>query len=255
MERKGSFTALLITALLVLVSALQREYFLVTEPASWNDAQQYCRSHHTDLAFIHTKEEANNVSALGNGNLVWIGIHRDTQNHTLWYWSGRRTSTFTDWESGQPNDREGNEDCGSAKTGGGWYDLPCDKKINFVCYQETPKVVLVKENKTWEEALEYCRDQDSDLPSLLSEAEQSSAKKTTSEAQTSQVWTGLRFLAGQWLWVNGDGLEFQDWPAGEMPFCPARYLHCGTLDKEEEHWGTRDCKEKLNFLCVKKWSD
>lgn len=213
MERKGSFTALLITALFVLVSALQREYFLVTEPASWNDAQQYCRSHHTDLAFIHTKEEANNVSALG-----------------LW----------------------GNHNCVALQNNVA-FNYKCDTKHSFFCYESD--LVLVKENKTWEEALEYCRDQDSDLPSLLSEAEQSSAKKTTSEAQTSQVWTGLRFLAGQWLWVNGDGLEFQDWPAGEMPFCPARYLHCGTLDKEEEHWGTRDCKEKLNFLCVKKWSD
>ncbi|XP_062327766.1 putative C-type lectin domain family 20 member A [Osmerus eperlanus] len=235
MERKGSFTMLLITALLVLVSALQREYFLVTEPASWNDAQQHCRSHHTDLAFIRTKEEANHVSALGNGAWVWIGIHRDTKNHTLWYWSGRRTSTFTVWKPGEPNNH---------------MDLSCNVKINFVCYQETPKMVLVKENRTWEEALEYCRDQDSDLPSLLSEDEQNSAKKTTLEAQTSQVWTGLRFLAGQWLWVNGDKMEYQDWPAGEMPFCPAQYLHCGTLDKEEEHWGTRDCKEKLNFLCL-----
>ncbi|XP_062327914.1 putative C-type lectin domain family 20 member A [Osmerus eperlanus] len=233
MERKGSFTMLLITALLVLVSALQREYFLVTEPASWNDAQQHCRSHHTDLAFIRTKEEANHVSALGNGAWVWIGIHRDTKNHTLWYWSGRRTSTFTFWKPGEPNNNMGKEDCGSAGAGRLWYDLSCNIKINFVCYQETPKMVLVKENRTWEEALEYCRDQDSDLPSLLSEDEQNSAKKTTPE----------------------EPLEYQDWPAGEMPFCPARYLHCGTLDKEEEHWGTRDCKEKLNFLCVKKWSD
>ena len=246
---------LLITALLVMVSPLQSDYFLVTEPASWKDAQQYCRNHHTDLAFIRTKEEANHVSALGKGDKVWIGIHRDTKDHTLWYWSGRRISTFTFWKPGEPNDYGGKEDCGGAGAGGPWYDLPCNVKINFVCYQETPKMVLVKENKTWEEALEYCRDRYKDLPSLLSEAEQSSAKKTTLEAKTSKVWTGLRFLAGQWLWVNGDKMEYQDWPAGEMPFCPARYLHCGTLDKEEEPWGTRDCKEKLNFLCVKKWGD
>ncbi|XP_029577766.1 lithostathine-1-beta-like [Salmo trutta] len=105
--------------------------------------------------------------------------------------------------------------------------------------------------KTWEEALEYCRDHYTDLPSLLSETEHLQAQSKIEAAQTDHVWTGLIFLAREWLWVNGDHLEYQAWSGGELPHCPAQYLHCGTLTRDEEHWGTRNCEERMNFLCYR----
>lgn len=36
-----------------------------------------------------------------------------------------------------------------------WESDPCDRSHSFMCYDET--LALVKENKTWEEALKHCR--------------------------------------------------------------------------------------------------
>ncbi|CAB1338938.1 unnamed protein product [Coregonus sp. 'balchen'] len=63
-----------------------------------------------------------------------------------------------------------------------------------------------KENKTWEEALEHCRENYTDLTSLLSENEQLQVQiiMNSKGAQTDHVWTGLCFFSGFWPWVNGD---------------------------------------------------
>eukprot|EP00063_Salmo_salar_P069974 XP_014044809.1 PREDICTED: snaclec subunit B-like [Salmo salar] len=109
-----------------------------------------------------------------------------------------------------------------------------------------------EENKTWEEALDHCRKHYTDLTSLLSENEQLLVQRMINSkgAQMDHVWTGLRFLASEWLWVNGDPLEYQAWTGGRLPHCPAQHLCCGTLAREGELWGTRDCEERRNFLCT-----
>ncbi|XP_070297801.1 regenerating islet-derived protein 3-alpha-like [Salvelinus sp. IW2-2015] len=130
-------------------------------------------------------------------------------------------------------------------------DSLCQQRNPFLCFDLN--VVLVKENKTWEEALDHCRKHYTDLTSLLSENEQLQVQRIMNSkgAQTDHVWTGLRFFSGFWLWVNGDPLEYQAWTGGRLPHCPAQHLRCGTLAREGELWGTRDCEEWRNFLCYK----
>ncbi|CAG12483.1 unnamed protein product [Tetraodon nigroviridis] len=64
-------------------------------------------------------------------------------------------------------------------------------------------------------------------------------------ACTEKVWTGLRFLAGDWLWVNKATLRYS-----ELPPCPQQGQQCGALAKKDTGSveGT-DCLLKLNFLC------
>ncbi|XP_041639542.1 snaclec agkicetin-C subunit beta-like [Cheilinus undulatus] len=113
------------------------------------------------------------------------------------------------------------------------------------------EAVLVKENKTWEEALEYCRDRQSDLVSLMFEAAQKEVLKISNNSQTAQVWTGLRNLADSWLWVDGEKMMYQAWKGDEMPRCPALRHRCGALLPKEGRWESWDCTKKLNFVCHK----
>ncbi|CAG5848856.1 unnamed protein product [Menidia menidia] len=62
-----------------------------------------------------------------------------------------------------------------------------------------------------------------------------------------QVWTGLRFLAGEWLWVGGAELLY-----GGLPACPPPGQHCGVLLKDSGGLEPRDCSERKNFLCYKR---
>uniref|UniRef100_A0A8C2DVC2 C-type lectin domain-containing protein n=1 Tax=Cyprinus carpio TaxID=7962 RepID=A0A8C2DVC2_CYPCA len=54
-----------------------------------------------------------------------------------------------------------------------------------------------------------------------------SALLEITQAETEYVWTGLRYLAGDWLWVTGDDLNYTAWYQNEQPQCPARELRCG----------------------------
>lgn len=97
--------------------------------------------------------------------------------------------------------------------------------------------------------MEQCRHQNSNLVSLPSESTLVRTLQTSMEAQTDHVWTGLRYLAGSWLWIDGDDIEYQDWSQEEMPECPATNRQCGVLSLEGKHWNSWDCVDKLNFVC------
>uniref|UniRef100_A0A8C1EAQ8 Uncharacterized protein n=2 Tax=Cyprinus carpio TaxID=7962 RepID=A0A8C1EAQ8_CYPCA len=103
---------------------------------------------------------------------------------------------------------------------------------------------FVKEKMTWDSAtLEYCRKQYNDLASLSSPNMMDSALGQSTQAETEYVWTGLRFLAGEWFWVSGHDLDYTAWYRKEQPQCPARDLHCGALDMKTRVWTHRNCEE------------
>uniref|UniRef100_A0A8C1Q630 C-type lectin domain-containing protein n=1 Tax=Cyprinus carpio TaxID=7962 RepID=A0A8C1Q630_CYPCA len=77
--------------------------------------------------------------------------------------------------------------------------------------------VLVHQNETWEGALEYCRTHYTDLASLSTKERMDSALLEITQAETEYVWTGLRFLAGDWFWVTGDDLNYTAWYQNEQP--------------------------------------
>ncbi|KAG7226747.1 hypothetical protein INR49_014096, partial [Caranx melampygus] len=59
---------------------------------------------------------------------------------------------------------------------------------------------------------------------------------TEMEAQTDHVWTGMRFLAGRWLWEDGKDVRYTAWSPRETPKCPERVRRCGALSLEGQHW-------------------
>lgn len=92
------------------------------------------------------------------------------------------------------------ENCVNRKSDGKWESKKCDEKKTFLCYEE--KLILVKENKTWEEALEHCRSLDGvvtedpassyrnhgyDLASLITPDDYTTARETAKEATTDEV--------------------------------------------------------------------
>ncbi|KAM9480714.1 snaclec 5-like [Clarias gariepinus] len=160
-----------------------------------------------------------------------------------WFWlSGESTENFLSLPPcpAQPYY------CGAFNSSTAWENRDCNEKLNFLCYKK--HLILVKENKTWEEALSFCTTNYTGLASLPDATQVLQAKTEIALTQTVNVWTGLRFMDGNWFWLSGESTVNQDY----LPSCPAQPYHCGALKTPTSIWENRDCNEKLNFLCYEK---
>ncbi|CAI5638582.1 unnamed protein product [Oreochromis niloticus] len=113
--------------------------------------------------------------------------------------------------------------------------------------------VVTEEKKAWEEAVEYCREHHNDLASVASETEMMLIQKELSKHNTTEhVWIGLRFLSRDWLWVDGEELDYEAWVEGGKPLCPHPKMKCAALQVTEGSlgvWEAHDCEERRNFIC------
>ncbi|XP_034054621.1 macrophage mannose receptor 1-like [Gymnodraco acuticeps] len=240
MMRKASVLLLLFAA--VCGSTLRPGFTYYNEPKTWSEAQTFCREHHSDLATIRAGEELEGSFH----NDVWIGLFKNTKD-SEWKWSETdEIANFTNWAFGQP--KLNDDKCVVMfKHNHKWNDKRCDSKFSFLCSDES----LVKERKTWDQALSGPHlELPLRLASVRTEDDRAYARPRAGEASTDQVWTGLRFLAGQWFWT-GDGEAVQD--VDEEMQCGRTQRFCGVLVKNStKRYETEDCSKKLNFLCYRK---
>ncbi|KAJ8378861.1 hypothetical protein AAFF_G00233630 [Aldrovandia affinis] len=135
----------------------------------------------------------------------------------------------------------------------GWISLDrnsCDYPDNSTWRWEYDRVLtLVQEKMVWEEVLDHCRENYTDLASVVSENSALQFVNSSTGGQTEFVWMGLRFLAGQWLWVNRDVMQFSGWTGVDEYRCPAIPHRCGALSMKDIVWEPKPCEEKLNFIC------
>uniref|UniRef100_A0A3Q2GF51 C-type lectin domain-containing protein n=1 Tax=Cyprinodon variegatus TaxID=28743 RepID=A0A3Q2GF51_CYPVA len=113
------------------------------------------------------------------------------------------------------------------------------------------KVILIKENKTWEDALYYCRDHYHDLVTITSLDEQKRVEQEARFASTDYVWMGLHYACtlDLWFWVNDKVVRYKNWASGEPEDnCDMS----GAMEKGGEHrWKKMTDLNVFNFLCSK----
>ncbi|XP_058638319.1 snaclec 3-like [Onychostoma macrolepis] len=247
---KAIVIVFLFLSLFGLSFSLYRKHFLVKKRMTWEDAQKYCREHHDDLSTVN-EEEAQQISTNpeNNNGYFWIGLHMISNNQEKWTWSGGEDQKIF-WDISEPNSVT--EQCGclnryTAKL----HNAMCPNYLQFYC-MEVFEPILEHQNKTWDESLNYCRQNYIDLVSLSSQTYMEEVINKTLTSQTAYVWTGLHFMAGYWFWVSGDDLQYKAWSTEGEIQCPSGNLRCGALDREQKLWKPRDCEERHNFLCLKK---
>lgn len=261
-----SFTCTLL--LLLSLSAALGKYVYISDKMSWHRAQKYCRAYHTDLAPISNE---NDNDKLSDKEYSWIGLQRSRMNRNKWRWSGGRQVSGFFWDSSQPQNRE-DEDYGLIHRSR-WHDEVSHEKMSFICYS----AIVVRERKTWEEALEYCREHHHDLASVMSNTEMMLINKELGKNQsTDSVWIGLHFFSGEWLWVDGETLSYKHWGPNREPVCPNVKLVCAALRRKGSNngtavtldvdtmndsggtnatagvklvWEAHDCGDRLHFIC------
>ncbi|KAG9331696.1 hypothetical protein JZ751_018400 [Albula glossodonta] len=218
--------------------AAQR-YILIKEKKTWREAQSYCREHHTDLASVRNQTE--------NQEIQQTRINAK-QTGESWKWSDQSSSSYHNWRSGEPNNFRRNEGCAEVRFGhsGKWNDRRCDEKQNFICYGDN--LVLVREKKSWDEALSYCRQHYGDLVSVSTEQLQHWVKRRAQNASTAHVWLGLRYSCALhfWFWVSGEGVCYQNWASGNGTM---ECRHTGAVESGVgQQWDSNPSKSAASLL-------
>ncbi len=132
------------------------------------------------------------------------------------------------------------------------FDLIHDNQqllVLICCASLTDKVILIREKKTWPEALHYCRTHHRDLVSITDIHQQRWVEKKVENATTSFVWVGLRYTCTLdfWFWISDEKVSYQNWSSGE----PRHSCHMSAAMERggENKWFTQEGDEKFNFLC------
>ncbi|KAE8279384.1 hypothetical protein D5F01_LYC22971 [Larimichthys crocea] len=122
------------------------------------------------------------------------------------------------WSRAQKNwDPEvGDKNCALLKSSGQWRSVDCEETKPFFCYDD--KVILIKENKTWEEAEDYCSVHHHGLVSITNSHQQEWVQKRAKNADTPYVWLGLRFsgVLDLWFWVSDQLVCYDNWDPAQQ---------------------------------------
>lgn len=115
----------------------------------------------------------------------------------------------------------------------------------------TDNVILIREEKTWEEALYYCREKHYDLISITNHQEQAWLQEQAKDASTAFVWLGLRYTCtlGFWFWVTDEVIGYNNWDSNStVDVCDMS----GAMETAgEQKWVSKPDDNKFNFFCSK----
>ncbi|XP_027893787.1 macrophage mannose receptor 1-like [Xiphophorus couchianus] len=227
-----------------------KKYHLIQERKTWAEAQSYCREKHTDLISgtkqLQDEEVKKETSSVGDDTYILIGLFREK-----WRWSDGSSFSFRNWTKLFDYQAEYRGQCAMTvfDNGGRWRNENCDGRKPFICYDD--EVILIKENKTWEDALTYCRDHYDDLVTITNMDDQRWIQEKVKNASTDYVWMGLSYACtlDLWFWVSDEMVIYKNWAKGEpMDDCDMS----GAMETRGKHqWFKMNDTEKFNFICSK----
>ncbi|XP_048826077.1 macrophage mannose receptor 1-like [Brienomyrus brachyistius] len=110
---------------------------LVNSNMTWNEALNYCRTHHSDLVSVHNEEIQYWVSRRAekaSTDHVWLGL-RFSCYLNFWFWLSAENVWYQNWA---PNNISNSNLCGTtgavqSKGPHYWVSLPETMELNFIC--------------------------------------------------------------------------------------------------------------------------
>ncbi|XP_071315791.1 putative C-type lectin domain family 20 member A [Trachinotus anak] len=220
-------------------------YWISDRKKTWPQAQRYCREHHTDLVSGDQLDDIKLKEEIKSKNKLWIGLFRDT-----WRWSDGSDFSFRHWD--QDLFKVGHKDgeCAFLKKSGKWDSDKCTNTKPFFCYED--KVILIKQKKTWDNALDYCRENHHDLVSITNLHQQRWVQQRAKKASSLFVWLGLRYTCtlGLWFWVSDVLVCYDNWaPKQETDRC----YHAAAMEPKGKYkWFKKADNDVFEFICARK---
>ncbi|XP_077997842.1 macrophage mannose receptor 1-like [Glandiceps talaboti] len=227
---------------------------------SYGEAKQFCEDISSHLVIIHSEAENAFLKelAISGPSHLWIGLDDiDVEGHMKW--EDGSLVTYSDWNSGEPNNR-GEEDCGHLRSSDGkWNDLTCTYKNGFICEQEdllecdylNEKAYYVNQDRsyTYDQAKHFCEDMGSHLV-IINDDEENSFLKGLAIAGESHLWIGLddTDVEGEMKWADNSLVTYSDW-IGAEPNNGGGNEDCAHLRSSDGKWNDMSCSNKNGFIC------
>lgn len=235
------------------------EYRLIEKKKTWNEAQNYCRKKHSDLATVTDVNDAEKLVGMmtkKNVSAAWIGLQsKQGKDNRMWHWTlpgveTNETKLNGYWVPGEPNDGkvDQNENCVEMGTNNDfkWEDILCGASCAFICYDDTDQADpfrVINEKKNWPQAQKYCRTNHTDLISGLN---QFNRFTKNSMAQSEPLWIGL--FRDTWKWSDGNNSSFRNWRSEEFEGGDEKE-ECAAVTNTSGKWSSDDCNEEKLFFC------
>ncbi|XP_032407990.1 macrophage mannose receptor 1 isoform X1 [Xiphophorus hellerii] len=256
-------------------------YEIGRETKTFAEAMQACSKGGSNLVDIADRyENAFLVSLVGlrPEKYFWTGMS-NTEDRNIFKWTTRRKVTFTHFNVGMPDRKQG---CVAMTTGtfaGLWDVISCSNKEKYICKKKADGVLAttvqpttppltcasgwtpvakrnvcykvykkMKENKkTWQEAEDFCKAIGGNLISILSIRDLDNMNIYSTDA----VWIGLRLMGPNqgFVWSDGSPFSFENWGYGEPnnhndnEQCAEAQFYYG------RHWNDRNCDFYNNWIC------
>ncbi|XP_030611904.1 macrophage mannose receptor 1 [Archocentrus centrarchus] len=253
-------------------------YNIGAEKKTFEEAKRACSEAGANLVDVADRyENAFLVSLVGlrPEKYFWTGFS-NTEDRDTFKWTTGRKVTFTHFNVGMPDRKQG---CVAMTTGifaGLWDVVSCSNKEKYICKKSAEGVqtttappttpaprcapgwtplatankcykIYIKSQehkKTWFEARDFCRAIGGDLISLHNNEETRQLQVDPS----ARVWIGfgLQGINGGFVWSDGSPSDFEKWSYGE-PNNHNDNEHCTEMDGWR--WNDRHCEAYNNWIC------
>ncbi|WP_036477316.1 LamG-like jellyroll fold domain-containing protein [Myxosarcina sp. GI1] len=222
-------------------------YLLSKKEDYWHHVKEYGESLGGSLVTINNKYEQDWLyDTFGGSERLWIGL---TDNESYggfesarrtnpatdgWVWANGEELTYTNWNSGEPNDSDNNEDYAQMEPSGFWNDN--DNYLNYGSqdlvrgiieiplshfgvshdvYVYNDRFYILSDAGTWQETQTQAAALGGNLVSINDESEQDWIESTFSHSE--EFWIGYhdRNQEGVFEWIDGSAVGYTNWDENE----------------------------------------
>ncbi|XP_024910181.1 macrophage mannose receptor 1-like [Cynoglossus semilaevis] len=252
-------------------------YTIGAQSKTFNEAARVCSEadgHLVDVANRYESAFLVSLVGLTPEKYFWVGLS-NTEDINTFKWTTKRKVTFTNFNVGMPDRHQG---CVAMTTGilaGLWDVVSCSDKAKYICKKTavgapvttvppttaaltcasgwTPAGTrnvcykIYKQEKTWHEALSFCKAIGGDLMSIHSSAD----LELDSFGLSKPVWIGFNSLdtSKGFVWTDGSASNYENWGFGE----PNNYNdneHCAeVLSSYIQYWNDKNCDDTNHLIC------
>ncbi len=211
--------------------------------ADWKSAKQLSELLGGHLPTIANAGENETIKSLvdtyGNtGIATWLGAS-EVDREGNWQWVTGESFSYTNWETGQPDNRWNAEKYLAICQNGKWQDLSDTERGNIVIeFDYLTSSFPTDEMKTadfnghtytlykhtlfdWYDAKAFCESQGGTLLCIETESEQAFINSFISDLKLGSVFIGATDAEseGNWKWANGEALTYTNWDSafGNQP--------------------------------------